>query len=102
MLTNRLLTLRKKKGISQQEISKRLGVARTTYASYEQGTREPDIETLHKLANFFEEDLNWLITGERKEDNLDEQKRILLERFDKLSDADQQVILELSERLKKE
>lgn len=102
MLTARLLSLRKKRGLSQQEISKRLGVARTTYASYEQGTREPDIGTLQKLADFFEEDLNWLITGERNNVSLDDQKRILLDRFDKLSEEDQQVILDLSERLKKE
>lgn len=52
MIGKKLLALREKSGLSQNEISKRLGIARTTYASYEQGAREPDIEMINKLAKF--------------------------------------------------
>lgn len=49
----RLKFLRQKKNYSQEEMAKYLGIARTTYASYEQGKREPDNATLVKLSSFF-------------------------------------------------
>jgi transcriptional regulator with XRE-family HTH domain len=66
MITKRLISLREKAGISQVEISKRLGVARTTYASYEQGAREPDIEMLNKLATFHGVSVDFLLGNENK------------------------------------
>ena len=52
MINVKLLELRIRVNLSQEEISKRLGIARTTYASYEQGKREPDIDMIRKIANF--------------------------------------------------
>lgn len=68
MITERLLELREKMGISQNEISRRLGIARTTYASYEQGKREPDIEMLKKLSELHGVKVSHLI-GENKKEN---------------------------------
>ena len=53
MNLERLKILRKEKKVTQGEIAKVLGVARTTYANYEQGTRQVDNKTLNKLADFF-------------------------------------------------
>lgn len=41
---------RKRKGLTQREISKRIGIAQSTVAQYESGARKPDIVTLKKLA----------------------------------------------------
>ena len=38
------------KGLSQKEVSEKLGVAKSTYSMYESGTREPNIQTILKLA----------------------------------------------------
>lgn len=57
----RLSILRSGRKLSQLEISKRLGIARTTYSGYENGTREPDIETMIKIADFFSVTLDYLI-----------------------------------------
>lgn len=38
-----------------------LEVARTTYANYEQGTREPDNKTLNKLADYFQVSTDYLL-----------------------------------------
>ncbi|EEK78227.1 Transcriptional regulator, XRE [Bacillus cereus R309803] len=42
-------------------MAKQLGIARTTYAMYEQGKREPDYNTLIKLATFFEVSIDYLL-----------------------------------------
>lgn len=47
-ISNTLLKMRKEKGFSQQELSDRLGMPRSTYATYEQGVRETSMETLIK------------------------------------------------------
>ncbi|MBY9081245.1 helix-turn-helix domain-containing protein [Paenibacillus sp. CGMCC 1.18879] len=65
MFSERLKELRKKKGLTQEEASKRLDIARTTYSGYERGTSEPDFNTLNKLAAFYEVDLNWLLDGSK-------------------------------------
>ncbi len=45
--------LRLARKLKQEEISRQIGIARTTYAMYEQNNRQPDHETLIKLAEFF-------------------------------------------------
>ena len=48
-----LRLLRETLGISQTELGKKIGVARSTICQYESGRREPDNETLQRLADFF-------------------------------------------------
>lgn len=60
MFSTRLHTLRKERKLCQEDMAKQLGIARTTYAMYEQGNREPDYNTLIKLANFFEVSIDYL------------------------------------------
>lgn len=61
MFPCRLKSLRKSEGLSQESISLKLGVARTTYSGYERGTSEPDLETLNKIADHFEVTVDYLI-----------------------------------------
>lgn len=61
MFAKRLISLRNLKELSQYEIAERLGFSRGQYANYEQGTREPDFETLQKLADFFEVSTDYLL-----------------------------------------
>jgi repressor LexA len=67
-----LLSLRKKKGITQKELASYLGISRQAYANYEAQTREPPIETLIQLADFFEISVDELL---RKECNENINKR---------------------------
>jgi len=46
--------LRLKKKKSQREIAKVLDITRPAYVRYETGNREPSLETLSKLANYYE------------------------------------------------
>lgn len=60
MFSTRLHTLRKESKLRQEDIAKQLGIVRTTYAMYEQRNREPDYNTLIKLATFFEVSIDYL------------------------------------------
>ena len=49
----RLRTLRRRKGLSQQALGERLGVSQTSIYKWESGQAEPDMETLREIAAFF-------------------------------------------------
>lgn len=53
MSNNRILELRKKNNYTLADVAKVLGVGTNTISRYEQGKREPKIETWEKLASFF-------------------------------------------------
>jgi len=56
-----LSKLRKSRGLSQYELAERLSFSRGKLANYEQGTRQPDFETLEKLADFFDVSTDYLL-----------------------------------------
>lgn len=68
MFGQRLYQLRQKRGLTQKELSSRLGMARTTYSGYENGSREPDHQTLEKFADFFEVSIDFLIGRTKDKD----------------------------------
>lgn len=43
---------RLKRGLSQKEVAETIGVAKSTYSLYESGNREPNVETIKKIADF--------------------------------------------------
>lgn len=49
----RLKELRTKKDISQEELGLIISLSKSTISLYESGKREPDYETLKKLADYF-------------------------------------------------
>lgn len=61
MMNKRLVSLRKEKGLSREELSIKLGVSYSTIAKYESGSREPDIEMIDKIANLFEVTTDYLL-----------------------------------------
>lgn len=60
ILTNRLVELRNKYNLSQEDVAAFLKVGRTTYGMYERCDREMDYVTLVKLADFFKVSLDYL------------------------------------------
>lgn len=63
-LSDMLTYLRKREGLSQQELAVKLGMTRSAIGMYETGKREPDLETLEAFADFYNVDMNTL-TGQR-------------------------------------
>ena len=56
-----LKQLRKKAGISQQALAEKIGVSQQSINKYENHNIEPDIETLIRLADFFNTSVDYLI-----------------------------------------
>ena len=50
---NRIKELRERKGIGQKELAEKIKVTQQTISLYENGSREPRLETWQKLADFF-------------------------------------------------
>lgn len=50
---NKLKELRISEGLTQQELSVKLGISRVNYTRYETDKVRPDYETLIKLADFY-------------------------------------------------
>lgn len=59
--TNRLVQLRKKRGLTQQQIADEIGVNRGSYSNWEKGKREPSFENLIKLADLLDTTTDFLL-----------------------------------------
>lgn len=61
MFDERLKRLRGIKKKNQQEVADELGISRSTYSGYESGQREPDFDTLRRIADYFEVTTDYLL-----------------------------------------
>ena len=59
-----LLYLRKNASLTQLQLSKNLNLAKATYARYEVGESEPTIETIIKIADYFNCSIDYLLGHE--------------------------------------
>lgn len=54
-------------GLTQREVAAETGILQSIIAHIEKGNREPSIENLGKLIDFYGVDANWIIgTGKKK------------------------------------
>lgn len=77
-MKDRVKLIRKKLGMTQEEFSKKLGLARNSIANYEIGRREPTNAIITSICREFGVNEVWLRTGEGGEENM----------FTKISDDD--------------
>lgn len=61
MFQNVLKALRTSHHLTQDELSKKLQISRSTIGMYEKGAREPDFETLELIADYFNVDIDYLL-----------------------------------------
>ena len=59
-----LREIRKKKGFSQLKVSLDLNISREALSYYENGKRNPDLEMLLRLSDYYNKSIHYLITGE--------------------------------------
>ena len=64
--------LRRRAGLTQEALGKKIGVTNKTISRWENGNYLPDIEMLQLLANEFQISIHELLSGER----LSERKRM--------------------------
>lgn len=95
-----LKVLRSEKGVTQDDVAKAIGVARYTYAKWEQGRAEPCILDIIKLLNYFDckfEDLvgeiNIVSADNNSKTKLNDKQIQLLSSFNLLTEDDQNKVL---------
>ena len=76
----RLYDLRKKAGLSQEELAGLLGVTRQAVQKWEAGTSRPDMDNLAALARYFDVTLDWLVTGREAAKEQAEVERVVVEK----------------------
>ena len=59
-----LKVLRQQKGVTQKIVAKALNIETTTLSHYETGVRTPDIDTLIRLADYYETSVEKIIAYE--------------------------------------
>lgn len=86
-LGNRITELRESRKMTQHELSKKLHISRASLSHYEKNRREPDYETLQKIADYFQVSIDYMFgrTANSKE-ILDEQVRDFVDSLE-LSDS---------------
>ena len=62
---NILISLRKAKKLTQEDVARYLNISRQAYCRYENDQREPSLDTLCKLADFYEESTDSLLGREK-------------------------------------
>ena len=84
----KLKELRIKKNTSQMEMAKLLNVTQTTYGRYELESSEPNIDTLCKLADYYNVSLDYLVGREFTNDigYLNEQQKNAVKMIQQLNE----------------
>ncbi|ATI75647.1 helix-turn-helix transcriptional regulator [Bacillus sp. FSL K6-1109] len=77
----RIRALREKENLTQKALAAKLNIPHQNLSNYERGFRQPDYETLIKIADFFEVTTDYLLRGvdPKAQDKIfeDEAKKIL-------------------------
>lgn len=58
---DRIAQLREKKAMTQEDLASKLGISRASLSHYETSRREPDYETINKIATFFNVSVDYLL-----------------------------------------
>ena len=66
-IAERIQSLRKAKGISQEELADRVGVSRQAVSKWESGQSTPDIEKIILLSDYYEVTTDYLLKGIERE-----------------------------------
>lgn len=67
-MANRLYELRRKQGLSQEELAEKLGVSRQAVSKWERGEASPDTDNLIALAGIYGVSLDELVFGKKEAD----------------------------------
>ena len=105
-ISETLKELRVQSGLTQDEFSKKLNVARQTYSAYERGVRRPDVDMICRTAELYNVSLDWLILGTSDEEaapfaSLPEDAGRLCRMFYALSPERQLSLMEFAEYLER-
>lgn len=90
---NRLLSIRKKLGLTQNELAEQAGLSNRTYADIERGTVNMKVETILRICSALHITPDAVLTEENTTSSLKRQE--LLDRLDTCTPKEQETALEL-------
>lgn len=103
-----LKALREKSGESMSKTAESIGIPKGTYASYEYGKREPNIDMISKISEHFGVTTDYLLGRESaseddlttviKNSNVQDLEEILIRQYLKLSDDQREAVLDFMRR----
>lgn len=99
---SRLRELRKKHTVSQQKLSSYLNFGYTAIANYESGRNQPSLDTVKKIANYFDVTVDYLIgisDNPKNENEISEKEAELLWIFREIGDEDKAAVLKIMQLL---
>ena len=76
MLNENIKTIRKSKGLSQEELAIKLNVVRQTISKWEQGLSVPDADMMISISEVLETPVSTLLGENIKKSNIDDLKAI--------------------------
>lgn len=102
-ISNRLTHLRERQGWTKTRVAQSLGMSLQKYANYEYGRREPDLETIARIAALYDVSTDYLLGRESPQKqtvDLAKDPEVLLYNGRKVSAEDMEVIKAIIERHK--
>lgn len=95
MIGETLKELREAKKLSRQEAAEKMGIQKRTLESYEYNKREPNIQMINKLADFYEVSTDYLLGRKTKEEK--EEKFIQI--YSKLPKETKKIFIDTMKKL---
>lgn len=84
--------------MTQKQVATKLNIAPTTLGNYVRNLREPDFETLVKLADYFNVSTDFLLNRTYK-DSISQEENRLLSIYAKLSESEKKRFIEIGKIL---
>ena len=85
-----LKALRKEKGLTQEQLAEKLGVAGRTVSRWETASNMPDLSVLIQLAEFYDIEVGEILDGERKDKVMDKEVKETLNKIADYSNDEKQ------------
>lgn len=86
-------TLRKEKGLTQEQLAEQFNVSNRTVSRWETGTNMPDISLLVELAEFYSVDIREIIDGERKNENMNQEEKDTLLKIADYAEKEKDILM---------
>lgn len=88
-----LKSLRKEKGVTQEQLAEVFGVSSRTVSRWENGVNMPDLSLLAEIAEYYNVDIREIIDGERKSENMDKEIKETVLKAAEYTDNEKVVLL---------
>ena len=85
--------LRKRNGLTQEQVAERLNVSNRTVSRWETGTNMPDISLLIEIAKIYDVSIPELIDGEKKSEKINEETDEIARKMSDYAEAEKTTIL---------